>query len=617
MTNRSNTGGDHTWRLEQLPRNVAVNIQFEDITYRVKDGNKTKNILNGISGKFHSGELTAIIGPSGSGKTTLLNLLAGYRIHTTSGTVSINDNNSSTKELRKVSRYVLQDDDFSPYFTVMETMMFASLFKLDSSYSKEERRNVIETILDTFHLKSLANTMLSKASGGERKRISIALELIDKPAVLLLDEPITGLDEVSGMQCLRLMKQFANCGHTIICSLHCPSARMIEVFNKVYALSNGECVYQGTVANIVPFLKELNLHCPLTYNPLDFIIDVSTKSYGNHQKSMVLKIGNGSCFEWSPDEPVILPPQPSQRMEFEMIEDRKKDKSGKSEHMLSWWQEYRLIFWRFTQHMWRNTINFKLRIVAQILGSAFIGLSFFECSRNALYSIFDFNLVAAAILFVVFISFAPIFGSVPRDIELMKMEYFNQWYRLSSYFMALLTSQFTILFPMTIVGSALIYFISGQPLQLHRFTMFTVSLLLVAFMALCFGLMLGTSLRGVHALYIGPLLAALMTVFAHQTVAGDSKTMLQNIVLTISFMTYSLEALLVPILGMDRPEFPCPPAQIFCLTSNPEYVLKLYGWSNIDYTRAVVALNAFALLFATISFVMLRYRLNFRKKSKS
>lgn len=103
----------------------------------------------------------------------------------------MNDLPRDKKIFRKISRYVLQDDELIPDFTIMEAMMFASNFKLDSSCSQKQRENVVLEILDVFNLRQQSNTLISKISGGERKRVCIALELIDKPPLLLLDEPIT------------------------------------------------------------------------------------------------------------------------------------------------------------------------------------------------------------------------------------------------------------------------------------------------------------------------------------------------------------------------------------------------------------------------------------------
>ncbi|XP_013114017.1 ATP-binding cassette sub-family G member 1 [Stomoxys calcitrans] len=336
---------------------MGINIKFANVNYRVQDGKQTKILLNDISGEFRAGELSAVIGPSGCGKTTLLNLLAGYGIQTNSGCVYINDKPQNAKEFGQKSRYVLQHDDISPHFTVWETMMFASNFKLSHRCSRAQKEKVIYENLEKFHMSGKINSIMTKLSGGERKRISIAMEVMDNPPILFLDEPITGLDEFSATQCLRILKQLANCGHTIVCSLHCPSARLLQMVNKVYAMANGECIYQGRVDNIVPFLNDLNLNCPLTHNPTDFIIEVATKSYGEYQRIMVDKISNGHIYEWLPKKSLDLGIIDVRKVEILHLNDNMQLSPSSlelSEEMLPWFKEYNILFIRFMQQMWRD-----------------------------------------------------------------------------------------------------------------------------------------------------------------------------------------------------------------------------------------------------------------------
>lgn len=116
--------------------------------------------------------------------------------------------------------------------------------------------------------------LANQLSGGEKRRLSLALELVANPSIFFLDEPTSGLDEVTASQCIRLFKNLARQGKTIVCTIHQPSATSLALFDNVYVLSRGKCVYQGVPEAIVPFISQAHFICPKHYSPSDYIIEV-------------------------------------------------------------------------------------------------------------------------------------------------------------------------------------------------------------------------------------------------------------------------------------------------------------------------------------------------------
>eukprot|EP00736_Rhodelphis_marinus_P008822 Rmarinus@m.3263 len=267
----------HTGGKEKL-----LEANSEDTTGGAEEG---KVLLDGVSGCVQAGQMLAILGGSGSGKTTLLNVLSDRSEESlaVSGSVSYNNKNASSSIVSHYSGYVEQQDALLEYLTVWETLYFAGKLYLKGATDATVRRKV-EMIISEFGLRRCADTRLGGVSvrgvsGGEKRRVSVGMQLLKNPSVLYLDEPTTGLDSFTACTLITFLSSLAARKRTIVCTIHQPRSSMFELFDQILVLSAGKIVYMGSRSDLIPHMDSIGYPCPNFSNPLDFVIDISVVDY--------------------------------------------------------------------------------------------------------------------------------------------------------------------------------------------------------------------------------------------------------------------------------------------------------------------------------------------------
>ena len=260
-----------------------------DLEKRTPWGKKLprKTILHPVDATFQAGVLNVIMGPSGSGKTSLLNSMA-LRLHNSMGTkyipsgkLTFNSAVPSSSVVRSVCSYVCQDDDaLLPSLTVRETLRFAAGLRLPSWMSKDEKNRRAEDVLLKMGLKDCADNLVGSElvkgiSGGEKRRVSIAVQVLTDPRILLLDEPTSGLDAFTASSIMEVLRGLAAEGRTLILTIHQARSDLFKHFGNVLLLARGgECAYAGRAAEMLGYFGGLGYECPRHTNPADFVMDL-------------------------------------------------------------------------------------------------------------------------------------------------------------------------------------------------------------------------------------------------------------------------------------------------------------------------------------------------------
>ncbi|XP_039950237.1 ATP-binding cassette sub-family G member 1 [Bactrocera tryoni] len=614
--------------LNYLPTWPAINLEFRDLSYEVYDVHTKarKPLLRGINGQFRAHELTAILGPSGAGKTTLLNLLAGYGARKTSGEICVNHSPRDMRVFRKMSRYIMQNDVLDPHFTVLEAMLLAAHLKLGNDLSHAQKLEVIDEILRMLGLKKVQNTITLRLSGGEKKRLCIALELVNNPPVIFLDEPTTGLDDISSSQCISLLRGIAHrTGRTVICSVHTPSAKVFDMFDKVYILAKGQCIYQGSGANIVPYMKHIGLTCPRTYNPADFIIEVACQEYGTHyHEPMVEAVENGKVYRWTPHrehrqikaDATNKSDTTSGASSFDELEQFEEEINPKLlKQKASWWMQYKLLLARMMVQMWRDKSYIKLRFYMNIVLALIIGSIYRGVGDDASKAFFNFGFAFTIIIAYLYLPMMPVLLQFPTEMKFLKREYFNQWYHLSSYYAAMISSKLPFMFVLAVIYLIMVYIMSSQPLELFRFCMLFLIAFLTAMTSESLGLLISSHLSLVNAMFMGPVVAVPLILLSCYGI-GYGKAVyihpLMRYLMQLSYLRHGMEGLVAALYGYDREDLHCPETEVFCMFKKSKFLLMILGFENLNYVFSVACLVLFYIIFTLAAYFMIRQRLSLR-----
>jgi len=297
-----------------MPHSGGVGVVWSDVGYEVKslasssnklagaywwmkgssagrsaeDGDKVgkgggKVILRECGGQLPAGGFCAVLGPSGAGKSTLVDILAGKRkAGRVEGRVGYTKEDGGGRV--KIG-YVDQSDVLSPTSTVLETLFFAAKLRLPENIPISIKQERAQTVLAQLGLQDVAHTRVGSVehrgiSGGEMRRVSIGVELVAAPDVLVLDEPTSGLDSVSASRLIKLLKNLTETEKTtIIASIHQPSSALYHSFDQVCVLASGRQLYFGPGGNRpAEFFAQQNRPCPPGYNIADHLLDIATTS---------------------------------------------------------------------------------------------------------------------------------------------------------------------------------------------------------------------------------------------------------------------------------------------------------------------------------------------------
>lgn len=524
-----NSDGVLSIEMDGMSDDSGFYVKWADLSYTVKSTflqnpwkRSSKTILHNLNGFFLSGELIALMGPSGAGKTTLLECLCLKNKEGVSGDIVV----VGRPKLRIA--VVPQYDEFLPQFTVSETIFYASRYK-NRTYDISHG-SIVRRVIQQLGLEVCQNNSITRCSGGQKKRVAIAQELVKKPNILILDEPTSGLDSSSCYQTIGVLRKIIDTSlnstpMAIVTTIHQPSSKVMSLFDRVYLMAaGGRLAFNGSPQEIVPVLNKVGSPCPPFYNPIDHMIEVVSGDYGRDKIDRMIRLEGAKRVQFNGKLEAVC----AQSLRKAILYDPCPFK----DHL-------RIHVQRCTIQLLRDPILFSLRIILHFIMAFFFAflwglntgkgagcptfnkqsispisvalsgnltreeqIDLDRVNDNLIFSVYGgmFTMYAAAMITVL---------SFPLDVKVLAKEYFNGWYSVGTYLTGKITSDAPFQICCVLMFASISYYITNQPKSDYnwRFMVYAYSLVCLSLLSQTQGLIVGAIFMNnlSASVFVGPL----------------------------------------------------------------------------------------------------------------
>ncbi|KAL3872733.1 hypothetical protein ACJMK2_035937 [Sinanodonta woodiana] len=540
----------------------------------------SKTVLNQITMQLKSGQITALLGNSGSGKTSLLDVISYRSSGSVTGKVYYNNHEVTKAIIQDHASYVMQADRLLPNLTVRETLLMLL------THGSEVK-------------------IIRGISGGERRRVTIAIQLLQNPDIVLLDEPTSGLDSHTARHLVKSLADMAHNGKIVLLTIHQPSSDIFKLLDQVAILTSGELTFCGGTNELVPYFSKLGYPCPHYMNPLDHYIDLS--SIDRRDPSLEVKTTERQQhFIRS-----FIASSINIETERTVLEDTLQSSNGKQLWSnkrtlgLSYLRVIYTIISRMNVNLFRDRKDYCSRIFFLPLYMLFI-LIFLGRLGNKQSSIQDrVGLMYQSATVPPFIGLLNAVALFPVQRNIFYRECRDGLYSIATFLIAYTVHIFPFLVLSTIIFSSIIYWVTGLYPTAERFGLYTATI----FFLQLWGETLTVLFLGI---FLDPNLANSTTALIQTAAAVIASGLLKNVATLVKPLEwlswgfihkYSGEILIAN--EFQDLEFSCESLAATCIPNGTIYLDLYYPESPDHMKRNFAVISSYCLwtlIFAMVAF---------------
>ncbi|KAM0032056.1 putative ABC-type sulfate transporter [Helianthus debilis subsp. tardiflorus] len=362
---------------------------FVDMPQEMREQGVAENrlqLLRDVTGAFRPGVLTALMGVSGAGKTTLMDVLAGRKTGGyIEGDIRISGFPKKQETFARISGYCEQTDIHSPHITVHESLIYSAFLRLPNEVGNEEKMLFVREVMELVELDKLKDAIvglpgISGLSTEQRKRLTIAVELVANPSIIFMDEPTSGLDARAAAIVMRAVRNTVDTGRTVVCTIHQPSIDIFESFDELLLMKRGgQVIYAGPLGRnsqkIIEYFEEIHgvPKIPKKYNPATWMLEVS---------SGAAEIRLGINFAEHYISSSLYQRNKALVMELSTPLSGATDLHFGTQYSQSSWGQFKSCIWKVRLSYWRNPDYNLVRNIFTLAAALMVGTIFWKIGKK-------------------------------------------------------------------------------------------------------------------------------------------------------------------------------------------------------------------------------------------